>query len=125
MLRMTKPKFKKTLSKLHGYMKKEDKFVAILRTYGAQGVAALSNATPIDTRETAGAWSYTITKKGGQYHLAWTNSVMAGGVPLVILLQYGHATGTGGYVTGRNFVNPAMDPIFDGLKKSLVSEVLR
>lgn len=125
MIRMTKPSFRKTISKLESYLKKKERFVGILHAYGKLGVTALSNATPVDTRETAGSWSYSITEKGDRYKLAWHNSVMAGDVPLVILLQYGHATGTGGYVVGRDFINPAIEPIYDGLKKGLVSEVVK
>lgn len=84
-----------------------------LDSYGKEGVAALQSATPSETGATASAWSYQILKESGKYTIAWTNSVDAGGTPLVILLQYGHGTGTGGYVQGRDFINPAIQPIFD------------
>jgi len=85
----------------------------ILASYGREGVSALSAATPVDTGEAANAWGYAISKKGDVISLTWTNSKMAGNVPLVILIQLGHATGTGGYVRGRDFINPTLRPIFD------------
>lgn len=84
-----------------------------LDKYGQEGVAALSAATPAESGATAAAWSYEVTKGRGQYSISWTNGHIVGGVPVVILLQYGHGTGTGGYVQGRDFINPALKPIFD------------
>ena len=84
-----------------------------LNKYGEKGVKALNQATPSETGRTAASWSYTVEAKGGSYTITWTNNVMAGDVPLVILLQYGHGTGTGGYVQGRDFINPALKSIFD------------
>jgi hypothetical protein len=85
----------------------------ILERYGNIGVHALANATPKDSGETAKSWYYTIetTKKG--YRLTWRNRKMAGNTPVAVLIQYGHGTGTGGYVEGRDFINPAMQKIFD------------
>lgn len=85
----------------------------ILDTYGRKGVAALAGATPADSGATAASWSYEISGSKGSWSISWTNSNMAGGVPVAILLQYGHGTGTGGYVQGRDFINPAMRNIFD------------
>lgn len=85
-----------------------------LEGYAERGVAALAAATPEDTGKTAASWSYEIVKSGGTYSIYWTNSDMdEDGTPIVILLQYGHGTGTGGYVQGRNFILPAIVPIFD------------
>ena len=124
MIRVTKrPTFKKTTRRLN-YLSRI-RFQHILEEYGAKGVQALADATPIDSGETANSWSYTVTRNGDNYEVSWSNSVMAGMTPLVILLQYGHGTGTGGYVPGRNFINPALEPIFAGLKRRLFSEVVR
>lgn len=84
-----------------------------LAAQGAIGVAALSAATPVDSGRTASSWNYTVEKSSGSYSIIWTNSSMAGGTPVVIMLQYGHGTGTGGYVQGRDFINPAIKPVFD------------
>ena len=96
-----------------------------LNKYGEKGVKALNRATPSETGRTAASWSYTVETKGGKYTIAWTNNVMAGDVPLVILLQYGHGTGTGGYVAGRDFINPAIQPIFDQIAADVWKEVKR
>lgn len=84
-----------------------------LQSLAQQGVAALAAATPIDTGETRDLWDYRVEIEGDVYRIIWTNGKMVGGTPLAILLQYGHGTGTGGYVEGRDFINPAIKPIFD------------
>jgi hypothetical protein len=82
--------------------------------YGRMGVAALSNATPVESGLSAHSWYYKISRSGGSFTIEWHNShVTEDGVPVVILLQYGHGTGTGGYVQGRDFINPAMRPVMD------------
>lgn len=86
---------------------------------GRTGVQALASATPSDTGVSANSWFYEIIKGKSSWTLVWKNSHTADGVPVVILLQYGHATGTGGYVKGRNFINPAIQPIFDQLATSV------
>jgi len=78
-----------------------------------QGVAALASATPVDSGETAALWDYEIHSSGGSYSITWTNSHVVAGTPVAIMLQYGHGTGTGGYVVGRDYINPALKPIFD------------
>ena len=93
-------------------LKREEVFRA-LNAYGQQGVAALSAATPRDSGVTAGSWSYTVQEEAGGWTIFWSNSKTVAGKPLVIMLQYGHGTGTGGYVQGRDFINPAIRPIFD------------
>lgn len=93
-------------------MSKGDIF-STLDGYGRQGVAALAAATPSESGASAAAWAYTIERKNGSYSITWTNGNMAAGVPVVILIQYGHGTGTGGYVQGRDFINPAIQPLFD------------
>lgn len=99
-------------------------YMKLLKRYGNAGVAALSRATPRDTGETSQAWTYAINRTRRGYSIVWSNSNMNGGVPIVILLQHGHATGGGGYVQGRDFINPAIRPIVDRLSKEIWQEVL-
>ncbi len=93
-------------------MKRKQIFSA-LDHYGRLGVSALQQATPVDSGQSARSWSYEILRDGKSYSIIWTNSNIVAGTPVVILLQYGHGTGTGGYVEGRDFINPAIQPIFD------------
>lgn len=87
---------------------------SVLERNGQQGVDALSQATPIESGLAAQSWSYRVSGSGGRYEIAWTNSdIENGGFPVVIRLQYGYGTGTGGFVEGRDFINPAIRPIFD------------
>lgn len=83
-----------------------------LDVFGQQGVAALETATPRDTGVAAGSWYYDIRKTAGGATIAWKNYDTVNGVPIVILLQYGHRTGTGGWVEGRDFINPALNRVF-------------
>lgn len=78
-----------------------------------QGVAALAAATPIDSGETAAMWSCNVKVGLRSSTISWTNSNIAGGIPVAILLQYGHGTGTGGWVQGRDYINPTIKPVFD------------
>lgn len=96
---------------------------ARLASYGAEGVAALSRATPKDSGETAGAWSYEIKSSATEHSIIWSNGHVVDGVPVAILLQLGHGTGTGGYVSGRNYINPALQPIFDRIANDVWKEV--
>lgn len=84
-----------------------------LEKFAQEGVAALASATPVDSGETANSWYYEIDRSKSGAEIAWTNSNVVDGSPIVILLQYGHGTGTGGYVQGRDFINPALKPVFD------------
>lgn len=95
----------------------------ILSRYGKAGVRALSEATPVDSGLTADSWSYEtkITKSG--ISLTWTNSNVVDGTPIAILLQYGHATRNGGYVTGKDYINPALRSIFDKLAQEAWKEI--
>lgn len=97
----------------------------VLEKYGQKGVAALSAATPVDTGLTAQSWSYEIKKNKGSITLSWTNSNMVNGVPIVILLQYGHGTKNGGFVQGTDFINPVMKQVFDDITKEVWVEVTR
>lgn len=91
----------------------------ILDRFGQEGVAALSSATPVDSSFTANSWDYEVVETGNSYSIIWTNSNVVNGVPVAILLQYGHGTGTGGYVQGRDYINPAIKPIFDKIAKEV------
>lgn len=108
---------------LRGYGKLN--FKRLLESYGQEGVRALAAATPIDTGLTASSWSYQITISSSSFSISWTNSNVQDGVPIAIILQYGHGTGTGGYVQGRDYINPAIQPIFDKIADEIWEEVGR
>lgn len=94
-----------------------------LNKYGRAGVEALMSATPVDTGLTANSWYYEIENKDGVAKLSFHNSNIQNGVPIAIILQYGHATGTGGWVEGRDYINPAIQPIFDQIVADMRKEV--
>lgn len=91
--------------------------------YGRMGVDALARATPQDTGVTAAAWEYEIKTGNAGPTIEWFNTQTVDGTPLVILLQYGHGTGTGGYVVGRDFINPAIQPVFDYIQDQVWKKV--
>jgi hypothetical protein len=99
--------------------------MATLDKYGQKGVAALSAATPVESSETASSWTYEIVKKAGYYAIHWSNNHMEDGVSIAAILQYGHGTGTGGYVQGRDYINPALRPIFDQMINEFWREVTK
>ncbi len=101
------------------------KRLEILERYATQGVNALSNATPMDSSETANSWSYSIVQRPGYYSIRFHNSHVVDGIPVAILIQYGHGTGTGGYVQGRDYINPAVRPIFEEMANKAWEEVTR
>ena len=92
---------------------KRREYLNVLDEFGRDGVQALRNATPIDSGATAEAWDYEIKRTRDYTEIVWTNSNINDGVPIAVILQYGHGTGTGGYVQGRDYINPAIRPIFD------------
>ena len=96
---------------------------SILERYAQIGVEALREATPVDTGKTAASWGYDITVSDDLCSITWTNSSQNNGVPIVMLIQYGHGTRTGGYVQGRDFINPTMKPIFDKITEDVWKEV--
>ncbi len=120
-------KQKGDFSKTESFLKKLRKLDldSILNKYGQLGVQALAKATPVDTGKTAESWDYTIKKERGSVTITWTNSNVNNGVPIALLIQYGHGTGTGGYVQGIDYIKPAIRPIFDDLAKALWEEVTR
>lgn len=98
---------------------------SVIEKYGREGISALSADTPIDTGETASSWDYTIEEEPGKsISLVFVNrSTTYTGIPIAILLQYGHGNGRGGYVQGRDYINPAIQPIFDKLADDAWKEV--
>ena len=102
---------------------KDADIFSTLGNYGQLGVEALSNATPIGSGETAQSWFYRIVQRKGYFSIRWYNGHIVDGVPIAVILQYGHGTGTGGYVQGRNYIMPAIQPIFDVIEKE-VSAIL-
>lgn len=95
------------------------KIQSVLDANGRLGVSALASATPIDSSRAAGSWRYRTSAKGGVYSLIWTNSDIEEGFPVSIMLQYGYGTGTGGYVQGRDYINPAIRPVFDKIANAV------
>ena len=94
-----------------------------LDKYGIRGVDALSSATPIDTSETSKQWGYTVSRDKSGLTIEWFNNNVEDGRQIAILIQYGHATGTGGYVVGRDYINPAIQPIFDEILDDIWKQV--
>lgn len=108
-------------SKFESYLKGASKFDgrAILERAGRDGVAALERATPKDSGVAAGSWRYEIHKTNTGLEVAWYNDDVEHGHNVIIGIQFGHGTGTGGYVKGRDFINPAMRPIFDQISEDV------
>lgn len=102
---------------------KESVHLGNLDKYGREGVSALSSATPVDTGLTAKSWYYEIENNNGSVKINFKNSNIQNGVPIAIILQYGHATGNGGWVQGRDYINPAIQPIFDKITNEVWKEV--
>ena len=96
---------------------------SILVKHATSALSALINATPVDTGETRSSWDYDIKKTKGGYTVTFTNSHLAGSVPVIVLLQYGHGTRNGTFVDGRDIINPVMRPIFDELSENIWKEV--
>lgn len=116
-----KGNFSKT-EKFFNALLKQD-YLNVLERYGQAGVMALSSATPRDSGETAASWNYEISRKGDTTTIAFTNSHVNNGVNIAIILQYGHGTRNGGYVAGRDYINPAIQPIFDKIASDVWREV--
>ena len=112
-------------SKTARYLERLKKTVRaeILEKYGREGVNALSSATPVDSGLTAASWHYKIEDTKDSISIQFLNSNQNDGVPIAIILQYGHGTGTGGWVQGRDYINPALQPIFDKLSEEVWKEV--
>lgn len=104
---------------------KDIEIVKILSTYGEKGVEALLIATPKDTGETSRSWKYFLEKTRNGWNIVWTNDNMSGGVSIAVLIQFGFMTRRGAYVSGRDYINPAMQPVFDSLVENMWEEVRR
>ena len=100
-------------------------FYKRVNAIAAQGTSALASATPVDSSKTAQSWSHEVKITRTSCRVEWHNSNVSQGVPIAIILQYGHGTGTGGYVAGRDYINPAIRPIFDKIAEDVWSEVTR
>lgn len=124
---MIKFRHKGDFSKLTRFLEraKEGVHAGILDKYGREGVAALASATPVDSGLTASSWYYEITNAKGSATITFLNSHVNKGVPIAIILQYGHGTGTGGWVQGRDYINPAIQPIFDKIANEAWREVTK
>lgn len=118
-------KNKGDFSKTTNFLKRITKldYKSILSKYGKMGVDALAKATPIDTGLTASSWSYEIVEDDGGATIYWKNSNVVKGVSIAVILQYGHGTGTGGYVEGIDYINPALRSIFEGIAGDAWKEV--
>lgn len=112
-------------SKLTSYLERvrEAAKIGTLDRYGKEGVAALKSATPVDSGKTADSWYYEITRTSSSVSIVFNNSNINDGVPIAIILQMGHGTGTGGWVQGRDYINPAIQPVFDKIANDAWKEV--
>ena len=115
--------FKKSIT----YMEKLKEAIRLstFDKYGREGVSALSSATPVDSGKTASSWYYKIERTKDVISITFLNSNINKGVPIAIILQYGHGTGTGGWVEGRDYINPAIQPIFDKMAEEAWKEVIK
>lgn len=120
-------KQKGDFTKLTRYLEKVNKTVKLkdLDKYGQEGVKALASMTPVDTGLTAQSWYYKIENKNGTISITFFNSNIQNGVPIAIILQYGHGTRNGGWVQGRDYINPAIQPIFDKILNDAWREVTK
>lgn len=118
-----KGNFKKTTGFLERAL--ETVNLGMLNKYGREGVEALNKATPIESGTTASSWYYEITNKNGTAKITFCNSNIHNGVPIAIILQYGHGTKNGGWVEGVDYINPALKPIFDKIVDSAWREVTK
>lgn len=114
-------------SKLTRFLEKAKEIIHVgeLDKYGREGVAALASATPIDSGKTANSWYYEIHNTDGSVSITFNNSNIQNGVPIAVILQYGHGTRNGGWVEGRDYINPAVRPIFDKIANDAWKEVTK
>lgn len=124
MIRLTQ---KGDFSKLNRYLERVKEVVKIgdLNKYGRQGVEAFKAATPVDSGETANSWYYEIKRQNGVVSIEFNNSHINKGVPIAIILQYGHGTNNGGWVEGKDYINPVIQPLFDKIAEDAWKEVVK
>ena len=124
---MIRFRHKGDFSKLTSYLEKAKNAIrlGILDKYGREGVAAHASATPVDSGQTANSWYYEVKQSSNGASIQFFNSHVNQGVPIAIILQYGHGTGTGGWVHGRDYINPAIQPIFDKIVEEVWREVTK
>ena len=124
---MIKFKHKGNFSKTYDFFERARKAVSLrdLERYGKEGVVALASATPVETGLTANSWSYQIDRTKETVTISFHNTNIQNGVPIAIILQYGHGTRNGGWVEGRDYINPAIQPIFDKLANEAWKEVTK
>lgn len=118
-----KGNFSKTIKFLSNSKNSGSKISKVLNRFGEEGVRALSKSTPVDSGLTSKSWYYKITETNGTIKISWCNSNIVKGVPIAVLLQYGHGTKNGGWVEGRDYINPTMKPIFDKIAEQAWREV--
>ena len=124
---MIKFRQKGDFSKTYRYLEKAKKAVRLedLDKYGREGVAALASATPVESGLTANSWYYEIEKGKETVTISFCNSNIQNGVPIAVILQYGHGTRNGGFVQGRDYINPAIQPVFDRIANDAWKEVTK
>jgi hypothetical protein len=124
---MIKFRHKGNFSKASRYLERVKGAVHLgdLDRFGQEGVAALASATPVESGMTARSWYYEISHAKGYSEISFKNSNIQNGVPIAIILQYGHGTGTGGWVEGRDYINPAIQPVFDKIANDAWREVTK
>ena len=120
-------RYKGDLSKTTRFLKnaKNVDISRVLHRFGREGVAALASATPVESGQTANSWYYEVERTRGGAAITFLNSHVNNGVPIAIILQYGHGTGTGGWVQGRDYINPAIQPVFDRIADDAWKEVTK
>lgn len=123
---MLKVKVKGNTNKIESFLRHSHKLtIGRLNYYGQKGVDALSAATPVKTGLTAASWSYEIIEKENKTSIVWKNSNVVDGYPIAMILQYGHGTRNGGYVQGIDYINPALQPIFEEMAQEAWLEVIK
>jgi hypothetical protein len=114
-------------NKTEAYLRRltQGRMFTSMSRHGETGRAALANATPVDSGKTASSWGYRVSNSASGWQIEWFNTDNENGFPVAIMLQYGHGTGTGGYVQGRDYINPAIKPVFDKIAEAVWEEVTR